>query len=142
MQKGYMEDYQKKLVPGNFQKKRLDRTYQSASSMFDLFPPKDSALLKLLQSEKEEEMDMDSIIPTSHFLNPNFPYSNSQTPRKRNTNIDNSASKTPYRNQKNNSLSSFYLFLDDYSSSFMDTKISSILTREFSKPNYIYPKRQ
>lgn len=126
MESSFQDKYKKKQVPGNYQKKRLDRTYQIASSAFDSFSSQDNALQKYIQSEAEEnkeiEMEITSLLFKSHYFD-----LNDRTPRSqvKQSSAKKSLSMTPKtlsKTQNNNQLppTSLYKFFKEYTSSFMN----------------------
>lgn len=140
MENSFHDQFKKKQVPGNYEKKRLDRTYQIASSTFDTFPPNDSALQKLMQSEASEndeiQAELTNLLFKSHYFDLSFKTKtnqNSESLTRRNSlNLSSSSSIAPNMTQKNKRLSknSFYDFYKEYGSSFM-TKTSNSKSNEY-----------
>lgn len=154
MEYSYSEEYKEKQATGAIQKKNLERTYKIARSMFDSLPPKESSLFHPRKHDDKIEVQITTLHPYSR----SFTQSNQQTrsvSRTQNTslvktNFNNSSgsnsksiNRTPTKNQSHSHISepssesksrSYYQFLDEYSSSFMNSNSSS----PNRSPSYIY----
>lgn len=143
----FHEEFKKKQIPGNYEKKRLDRTYQIASSVFDAFPPQNSTIQKLFQSEASEneeiQMELTNLLIQSHCFDlgykSQFPQQQESSTRRNSLNLSNSTSMVTKRSQKSkySSRNNTYDFFKEYGSSFM-TKTANTESKDFkysfSKP--------
>lgn len=154
MENSYSEEYKEKKATGTLQKKYLERSYKIARSMFDSLPPRESSLFHPRNHDDKIEIEITTLHPYSRSLSQNNPQTQSVSRTPKNTSLktnnsnfsytsSKSVNKSPIKNQNQSHVSepssakkskNYYHFLDEYSSSFMNSMSSS----PDRSPSYMY----